>query len=667
MTKRIIAFALLLSLLLSSPIYASEERPLLIALENSVLQGPDSETPIEDVTIIVDKDWSSYNISQVTWTMPSRRPVEIKSELYPSTRSIEEEHFLVGGASSRGNRYHAELMRVDRYPFQVTEEGDWEASEDITLFIPFTDRETETEYFLVSSLTEDQYQQLHQRSVVNYDGYVSAYTIYRQRYESDFNPEGNTDYQEDYYWKLFDLERAGNHPESVTLTFQGTSIHVNSEGEVVHGFSDTASAPMAAAEPLGLMSFSDGSLGIQSTSTTIKSLDDFQNLDQFHAFLNATANKGLSFWHDGIATVEVKYRHGITETLHVHKDFFSLPDQNSKIHGKGLHSVNGDSYSIIVQESGDLTGFRSGVAGIRFTELQEVRRAMSHPFRSTRLEIDRIYYVDKSSKGRYSISEPPRLSAYRGYPIANVEMVQSIQYHFPEGMGHPVYDRVPSPKDYIHELETMLSDTLIEPNPDEKAIFDLFLNKMAKKRKTSSHYRFLPPVIAQASTDGNVTRDLPPFLTGIASDWVGLFPYGQYAGAVINGLDRWYSDQFSIGDTRLYVRNSPVHNPNHYETGFVTQIENSKSPSHLFTPTLGKDGKEQKGLVKHVGVRIEKGYLASRGDFLDVTLAIYEAPDELSDFQRMPYSVHTEYEMTLGKVPYYFDGTIDSGGGCMVQ
>ncbi|SDZ01145.1 hypothetical protein, partial [Tindallia californiensis] len=112
MIKRMIAFTLLLSLLLSSPIYASEERPLLIALENSVLEGPDGETPIEDVTIIVDTDWSSYNNFQVTWTMPTGTPVEINSELYPSSRSIEEEHFLVGEASSHGHHYHTNLMRV---------------------------------------------------------------------------------------------------------------------------------------------------------------------------------------------------------------------------------------------------------------------------------------------------------------------------------------------------------------------------------------------------------------------------------------------------------------------------------------------------------------------------------------------------------------------------
>ncbi|SDZ20532.1 hypothetical protein, partial [Tindallia californiensis] len=540
----------------------------------------------------------------------------------------------------------------------------WEASEDITLSIPLTDTETETDYFLVSALTEDQYQQLHQRSVVNYDGYVRAYKNYRRDHDSDFDPEGNTDYQEDYYWKLFDLERAGNHPESVTLTVQGTSTHVNSEGEVVHGFSEKASALLAAAEPLGLMSFSDGSPGSQSTSTTIKSLDDFQNLDQFRAFRNAAANDGLYFWRDGTASAKVVYPRSITETIHIHKDFFSTPGKGSKVLGKGLHSVTGDYYSIIVQESGSFTGFRPGNAGIRFTELQEFREPGYGPSHTTTLEIGRIYYVNNPLEGPISISEPSSRSAYRsGYPIANAEMVQSLEYRFPEDIPHPD-NSGPCPKEYVKQLEDMFLEAVHEPDTGNTPFFTLFLSKMAEQQAKSAHYRFLPPLIARASTDGNVTRHLHPWFTGQASDWVGLFPYGQYAGGVINGLDRWYSDQFRIGDTRRYVFNSPMRNPDHYETGFSTQIQNS---DNLYTPTLGKDGKEQKGLVKHVGVRVEKGFLASKGDFLQVALDIYEAPDELSDFQRMPYSVHTEYELTLGDVPYYFDGTIDSGGGASVM
>ncbi|SDZ05713.1 hypothetical protein, partial [Tindallia californiensis] len=111
-----------------------------------------------------------------------------------------------------------------------------------------------------------------------------------------------------------------------------------------------------------------------------------------------------------------------------------------------------------------------------------------------------------------------------------------------------------------------------------------------------------------------------------------------------------------------------------YARAFSSQINNH----NLYTPTI-IDGKEQKGLVKHTGLRANRGYLAKERDNVEVTIWTYQLPEDITvltkghdnenflsdkDFglRRMPFQIAREYVLTLGDVPYYFDGTIESGG-----
>ncbi|SDZ25024.1 hypothetical protein, partial [Tindallia californiensis] len=345
-------------------------------------------------------------------------------------------------------------------------------------------------------------------SVVNYDGYVRAYTTYRRDYDSDFDPEGNTDYQRDYALKIYDLERPDYHQESVTLTVQGTSTHVNSEGEVVHGFSEKASAPLAAAEPLGLMSFSDGSPGSQSTSTTIKSLDDFQNYNQFEAFLDYAENFEPSF-SDGTASVKVVYSEfgddivdGIsqTETLHIHEDFFSTPG----IETKELRTVgSGVLYIVVInsrppgpRESASPPANSMSLNISIVSESVEAESTANGSGYTTRLRVERyssLYKTPWHLEPHEEIVYPPVLSEPKA--------IQSIEYRFPESMYHPVYGG-PSTEEYVKQLEDMFLETPSDlPSQDR---FTRFLSKMAEQQAKSSHYRFLPPIIHSKTTTGNL-------------------------------------------------------------------------------------------------------------------------------------------------------------------
>ncbi|SFI44442.1 hypothetical protein SAMN05192551_1311, partial [Tindallia magadiensis] len=296
--------------------------------------------------------------------------------------------------------------------------------------------------------------------------------------------------------------------------------------EMVHGFSDTASAPMAAAEPLGLMSFSDGSPGIQSTSTTIKSLDDFQNYNQFEAFLDAAENRELSF-SEGTAAVEVKYPRSITETLHIHKDFFSAPG----IETKELREV-GDNYLRIVAK--ETAPHKTGPERLRYTRFSVLREdvAGSEYLASevrVRLVVFRGSEISVTPQGHLHtirrIGEEGFAAPSARIAFKDVEIIQNIEYHFPESMTHPSYGG-PCPQEYVKELETLFLKTPSHaPCQDQ---FTFFLSKMAEKQAKSSHYRFLPPIMLSKTPSGDLTEPPVSRASKQAALWLAILPYGEY-------------------------------------------------------------------------------------------------------------------------------------------
>ncbi|SFI43621.1 hypothetical protein SAMN05192551_1251, partial [Tindallia magadiensis] len=520
------------------------------------------------------------------------------------------------------------------------------------------------------SLTEDQYQQLHQRSVVNYDGYVSAYNDYRRRYDSDFNPEGNTDYHEDYYWKLFDLERAGNHPESVTLTVQGSSTYVNSDGEIEEN--------VEGIDPLGHRRFENSyastDIGILGAGIkTIKTLDDFDNYAQFDAMIKKAKTGTLDFNPDGFIDVAVSS----TETIRIHKEFFSI--DSISVTSKTLRRAGSSEKHILVKESGPLKlasplgqAHPKTPRGHRFSILREKRKATSYfdamtttltSKHTTTLEVEETIFMNGCPSEGVNFVEPSWFAdSYqkRGYPIQNVEIIKMLDYHFPENM-HPGFHPSITPAQYIENLEAMFPKPDINTPPKEQ--FDQLLTEIAKDHR----YRYLPPLITKSKMDATVTRNINPFISDGVAGWVGLFPYGQYASLAINEITKVYAERYDFEEE---IRYADLRGAS-YARAFSTQIYNDR----IYDPTI-IDGKEQKGLVKHVGLRATRGYLAKERDNVEVTIEMYQLPEDitvltkghsdenfLSDeafgLQRMPFQIVRKYEMTLGRVPHYFDGTID--------
>ncbi|SDZ24693.1 hypothetical protein, partial [Tindallia californiensis] len=452
------------------------------------------------------------------------------------------------------------------------------------------------------------------------------------------------------------------------LTVQGTSIHVNSEGEVVHGFSEKASAPLAAAELQGLMSFSDGSPSASNTPIRIKSLDDFQNFDQFRAFLKALDSGGLHF-SDGIAAVEVVYRQGNYETLLIHKEFLFSPVAR----GKALQTRARDRLRIVVQERGTSGCYARGpLTGAVFTVLEDVNyrhSALDINQNKQKLRVSEVHQILAHTPNRFTSFPTTGLNraTFRkrhGHAVKRVEMVRSIDYGAYEG--------------YVSSLEDMILDTPIDNQSDLFVDFvqSLFADPSDPSNPKTTYY--LPPVIYTKMTSGNVTPTVLYYLTNFGSDWVGLFPYGQYATLGLKAINQAVNQKFNLNSSVQYTSSGSMDPFFHYGESLVSQVINRHN--NVFTPTPDQAGNIRKGLVQQVGLQVEQGYLQRRGDRISVALSLRTIPDDLSELMEyfteeqqamlldkdtglkmLPYTIHTDYSMVIGGKVHYFNNT-DRGG-----
>ncbi|SFI44038.1 hypothetical protein SAMN05192551_1281, partial [Tindallia magadiensis] len=411
-----------------------------------------------------------------------------------------------------------------------------------------------------------------------------------------------------------------------------------------------------AAEPLGLMSFSDGSPSAANTSITIKSLDDFQNYNQFEAFLRAVDN-GLYF-SDGTASVEVVYTRGnpLKETLHIYEELFFAPVAR----GKALLRRERSHFYIVVQAAGSAGGTDRPSAAAVFSVLEQTPGSSSQTL--TVSEIHHIAFENTLSSRQvaFKLDGSSRLLG-PGHPIKRVEMVESIDYSPYEG--------------YVSRLEQMLLDFQgdSEINTDLDAFVAFLQNLTENPRDHESMPYYLPPVIRTKVTSGDVTPTVLYYLRRFGSDWVGLFPYGDYVVIGLNEINRAINERFNLDakvDYTIYTRGAPL--SIQYAESFVSQIENDNNS--IFTPTPDQAGNIRKGLVRQVGLQVEHGYLQKIGDHISVEIEMMTLPDDLSGLMEhfteeqqaqlldentglkpMPYEIHTDYSMVIGGKVHYFD------------
>ncbi|SFI44307.1 hypothetical protein SAMN05192551_1301, partial [Tindallia magadiensis] len=408
-------------------------------------------------------------------------------------------------------------------------------------------------------------------------------------------------------------------------------------------------------EPLGLMSFSDGSPSAANTSITIKSLDDFQNFDQFRAFLEAVDN-GLHF-SDGTATVEVVYRSGRHDTLLIYKELFFAPVAR----GKALESVYGDNLRIVVQERGTSrspTNYGPGrITGAVFSVL-ESRSETKQKDQNTRiqkLEVSEVHQILALTPNYFKTFPTTNLnrgifSRGSGHPIKRVEMVRSIDYGPYEG--------------YVSRLEQMLLDLRgdNEINTELDAFVAVLQNLTENPRDHENMPYYLPPVIVRKKTNAFFS----PTILSFGLPWISLFPYGEYVTIILNKIPpvmNTLNNQL-ISSLTNEVYYSAFNENNHpsivYGQAFSSQVINKDN--NVFTPTLDQTGKIRKGLVRQVGLQIEHGYLLKRGDRISFEIEMMTLPDDLSKLMEhfteeqqaqlldentglkpLPYKIHTDY------------------------
>ncbi|SFH78523.1 hypothetical protein SAMN05192551_10339 [Tindallia magadiensis] len=174
---------------------------------------------------------------------------------------------------------------------------------------------------------------------------------------------------------------------------------------------------------------------------------------------------------------------------------------------------------------------------------------------------------------------------------------------------------------------------------------------------------------------------LPPLSRAIEfSDWVGLFPYGDYVNIGLNSINRAMNERFNL-DAKVYYTsfNENDHPSIQYARSLVSQIVNDSNA--VFTPTPD----QAQGLVRQVGLQVEQGYLQKIGDHISVALTLHTLPDDLSELMEhfteeqqaqlldentglkpLPYNIHTDYSMVIGGKVHYFDNT-DRGGGMAIS
>ncbi|SFH78548.1 hypothetical protein SAMN05192551_10340 [Tindallia magadiensis] len=232
------------------------------------------------------------------------------------------------------------------------------------------------------------------------------------------------------------------------------------------------------------MSFSDGSPSAANTSITIKSLDDFQNFNQFEAFLEAVDN-GLHF-SDGTATVEVAYVSGRHETLLIYKELFFAPVAR----GIALQKENDDTLRIVVQSRNTSSPSITPASASSFSVLKEYDYRNSN---KKTLAVSEVHPTIYASRGRFMTNPRPAPSPGPGAPIKRVEMVRSIDYAPYEG--------------YVSSLEDRILD-IRQADPTD--VFVAFLQNLTENpRDHESMPYYLPPVIDAKVTSGDVTPPPP--------------------------------------------------------------------------------------------------------------------------------------------------------------
>ncbi|SFH78603.1 hypothetical protein SAMN05192551_10342 [Tindallia magadiensis] len=456
---------------------------------------------------------------------------------------------------------------------------------------------------------------------------LSSISIYASEKTMLFTPFADTEIE---YIQSSSLTVDSCQPfyqESAGLIRQSTSIHVNSAGEKTQKSSDT-------------------SPNLINTYISIKSLDDFQNFDQFRAFLKAVDRGDLRFF-DGTASVEVFYNFGdpLKETLRIDEEFLYMPIS----HGKALQPREGSTFYIVVQETNPTKGMNKASISSVFSVLVEESRNranktfFSYPRKTLRLSETNHIALKRNGRVR---REPCLLRQV--YLVKDLKIRHSIDYAPYEG--------------YVSRLEEMMLDVRgdSEINTELDAFVAVLQNLTENPRDHESMPYYLPPVIIRNEQGGTLN-----------------YPLSQVINKKFNLINRWDNYAYTGSSSwDNYASTGSLNQPPsiRYGKALVSQIENHND--WLFTPTPDQEGNIRKGLLRQMEFQENYSSFQQRGDNIFVGMSIVTLPDDLSELMEhfteeqqaqlldentglkpLPYKIHTDYSMVIGDKVYYFNNT----------